>query len=91
MFLSELNKSEVFFGISRKLIERYVDIDLFKIFSITIVLFYETRSTDLGSDDDDSCQKYPKLLKLCRQNYVNICPQHHMESHCPAKFEKAVS
>ena len=64
MFLSELNKSEVFFGISRKLIERYVDIDLFKIFSIKIVLFYETRSTDLGSDDVRFMPKISKTSEI---------------------------
>ena len=28
----------------------------------------------------DSCKNYPKMLKLCRENYVNICPRHRMES-----------
>ena len=28
----------------------------------------------------DSCKNYPKMLKLYRENYVNICLRHHMES-----------
>ena len=72
-FLNELNKSEVFFWLSRKLIERYVDVNLFEIFSITIVLFYD-------STMHDSCKNYPGILKLCGENYVDICPRHHMES-----------
>ena len=28
----------------------------------------------------DSCKHYPKILKLCGENYVNICPRNHMES-----------
>ena len=32
-----------------------------------------------GPTMHDSCKNYLKMLKLCRENYVNICPRHHME------------
>ena len=40
------------------------------------MLLYDTRSPTMH----DSCKNYPKMPKFCRENYVNTCPQQHMES-----------
>ena len=70
-FLSELNKSEVFFWLSRKLTERYGDIYLFYIFSITIALFYNKRTIVSRSNNAWFMQKLsknPEIMwrKLCQ-------------------------
>ena len=70
-FLSELNKSEVFFWLSRKLTERYGDIYLFYIFSITIALFYNKRTIVSRSNNARFMQtlsKNPEIMwrKLCQ-------------------------
>ena len=79
-FFSELNKSEVSFNYQENRLKNTLTFIFFRSLAWRLCYFTIHDPSIHGSTMHNSCKNHPKMLKLYWENYVNICPQHHIES-----------
>ena len=80
MIFSELNKSEVSFNYQENRLKDMLTFIFFRSLAWRLCYFTIHDPSIHGSTMHNSCKNHPKMLKLYWENYVNICPQHHIES-----------